>query len=234
MFQRLRQLMSSNRLRATVLRLVIPALLTLAHGIAGAEPTGKEADSTLQEIVVTAEKRDSTVQTSISITALSGKQLQEYLGVATAQGIVQSVPGIEVASAGPGQAKYEIRGLSSDGGDAATVGFMLDDVPITPPATATTGKSAIDPELYDLQRVEVLRGPQGTLYGSSSMGGTVKLVTNVPDTSSSMVVPESMGSGTVGGGANYSQSFMLNIPGVNRCIENCRHAIFITVAGLTE
>jgi len=212
MIQYPRLLMTSNQLWATALRLVTPALLSLAHGIAGAEPTRDEADSALHEIVVTAEKRDSTVQkTPISITALSGKQLQD-LGVATAQGIVQSVPGIEVASAGPGQAKYEIRGLSSDGGDAATVGFMLDDVPITPPATATTGKSAIDPELYDLQRVEVLRGPQGTLYGSSSMGGTVKLVTNVPDTSSFYGSSESMGSGTVGGGANYSQSFMLNIP----------------------
>lgn len=208
-----RQLMNCACLWSIGLRSVPAALLLLGHGIAIAEPaTTEAADTTLHEIVVTAEKRESTVQkTPVSITALSGKELQD-LGVPTAQGIVQSVPGVAVASAGPGQAKYEIRGLSSDGGTAATVGFMLDDVPITPPATATTGKSAIDPDLYDLQRVEVLRGPQGTLYGSSSMGGTVKLVTNLPDTSSFYGSSESTGSGTSGGGANYGQSLMLNLP----------------------
>ena len=210
---RLGQLITPTRLKAIGLRLVASLLLVLGYGFAIAEPaTGQASDTALHEIVVTAEKRDSTVQkTPISITALSGKELQD-LGVATAQGVVQSVPGVAVASAGPGQAKYEIRGLSSDGGTAATVGFMLDDVPITPPATATTGKSAIDPELYDLQRVEVLRGPQGTLYGSSSMGGTVKLVTNLPDTSSFDGSSESTGSRTSGGGANYSQNLMLNLP----------------------
>ena len=210
--QGLGQLINSSHHR-TGLSLVASMLLpVLFHGTASAATATADPTDTLHEIVVTAEKRDSTVQkTPVSITALSGKELQD-LGISTAQGIVQSVPGIEVASAGPGQAKYEIRGLSSDGGTAATVGFMLDDVPITPPATATTGKSAIDPDLYDLQRVEVLRGPQGTLYGSSSMGGTVKLVTNLPDTSSFYGSAESTGSGTSGGGANYSQSLMLNLP----------------------
>jgi iron complex outermembrane recepter protein len=213
MHQCLRHGMSSARLRAIALLLVTPGLFAVVQDSAGAEATTADTtDTALHEIVVTAERRDSTVQkTPISITALTGQQLRE-LGVSTAQGVVQSVPGVEVSSAGPGQAKYEIRGLSSDGGDAATVGFTLDDVPITPPATATTGKSAIDPDLYDLQRVEVLRGPQGTLYGSSSMGGTVKLITNVPDTKSFYGSSESTGSGTDGGGANYAQSFMLNIP----------------------
>jgi outer membrane receptor protein involved in Fe transport len=145
------------------------------------------------------------------MTALSGADLQQ-LGLSTAQQIVQAVPGISVASAGPGQAKYEIRGLSSDGGYAATIGFLLDDIPITPPATATTGKSAVDPDLYDLGRVEVLRGPQGTLYGSSSMGGTVKLVTQPPDTKSPYGSFQTTGSGTSGGGANYGENLMLNLP----------------------
>jgi iron complex outermembrane recepter protein len=212
MSQRVRLAMGPSGDQVIGARLLPAVLLMLIHGMASAGPTASDPEDTLQQIVVTAEKRDSTVQkTPLSITALSGEDLQE-LGVSTAQGIVQSVPGIEVASAGPGQGKYEIRGLSSDGGTAATVGFTLDDVPITPPATATTGKSAIDPDLYDLQRVEVLRGPQGTLYGSSSMGGTVKLVTNVPDTSAFYGSAESTGSGTQGGGANYSQSMMLNLP----------------------
>jgi iron complex outermembrane recepter protein len=174
--------------------------------------TAAPADDELAEVVITAEKRASTVQkTPISITAITGKDIQE-LGLSSAQSVVQAVPGIAVASAGPGQAKYEIRGLSSDGGEAATIGFYLDEIPITPPATATTGKSAIDPEMYDLGRVEVLRGPQGTLYGASSMGGTIKLVTNAPDLSGTYGSSETTGSGTVGGGANYAQNVMFNLP----------------------
>ena len=176
------------------------------------ESTVTASDSGLEEVVVTAEKRESTVQkTPISMTAITGKDLAG-LGLNNAQAIVQDVPGIAVATAGPGQAKYEIRGLSSDGGEAATIGFYLDDIPITPPATATTGKSAIDPGLYDLGRVEVLRGPQGTLYGASSMGGTVKLVTNAPDFAGTYGSSETTGSGTVSGGANYGESAMFNVP----------------------
>jgi iron complex outermembrane recepter protein len=166
----------------------------------------------LKEIVITAEKPASTVQkTPISITALSGKEIRD-LGLTSAQSVVQAVPGISVASAGPGQAQYEIRGLSSDGGEAATVGFYLDDIPITPPATATTGKSAIDPDLYDIDRVQVLRGPQGTLYGASSMGGTVKFITNSPDLSGTYASSDTTGSVTSGAGANYRQNFMFNVP----------------------
>lgn len=170
------------------------------------------ATGELTEIVVTAEKRSSTVQTTpLSITALKGEDLASR-GLNSAQEIVQAVPGIAVASAGPGQAKYEIRGLSSDGGESPTIGFYLNETPITPPASATTGKSAIDPDLYDLNRVEVLRGPQGTLYGSASMGGTVKLVTNPPDLASMYGSTETSVSGTEGGGLNYAQKGMFNMP----------------------
>jgi iron complex outermembrane receptor protein len=216
--------------RGTWGALVLPAISVLALNAAFAQTAGSpaapagaaltsQATKTDQpssgvtgEIIVTAEKRNSTVQkTPLSITAISGAQLQS-LGISSAQGIVKAVPGISVNSAGPGQARYEIRGLSSDGGEAATVGFYLDDIPITPPATATTGKSPIDPNLYDLSRVEVLRGPQGTLYGASSLGGTVKLVTNAPDATRFYGSAEGVGSGTEHGGGNYKGSGMLNIP----------------------
>ncbi len=168
--------------------------------------------ATLQEVVVTAEKRTSTVQnTPISISAITGNALQE-LGIPTAQGIAGQVPGIAVSSFGPGQAQYTIRGLSADGGEAPTVGFYLDEIPITPPTLASNGKVAIDPDLYDLARVEVLRGPQGTLYGAGSMGGTIKLITNPPDLSSFYGTSESLLSDTQGGGFNYGEKAMLNAP----------------------
>jgi outer membrane receptor protein involved in Fe transport len=70
--------------------------------------------------------------------------------------------------------------MTSSGGNSATVGFHLDDIPLNGPASAQNGHVVIDPDLYDLNRVEILRGPQGTLFGSGSMGGTVRLISNQP------------------------------------------------------
>ena len=170
------------------------------------------SNDVLKTIIVTAERREADVQTTpISITALSGADLQ-LGGITSAQGIAARVPGLSVASAGPGNAVYQIRGLTSSGGESSTVGFYLDDIPITQPVSASLGKVAIDPDLYDLQRVEVLRGPQGTLYGAGSMGGTIKMVMSSPDVSGFYGSGETIGSGTQGGGANYGQNAMVNMP----------------------
>ena len=105
-----------------------------------------------------------------------------------------------------------MRGLTSTGGESPTVGFYLDETALTPPAMAQNGKVVIDPSLFDLNRVEILRGPQGTLYGSGSMGGTIKLVTNQPDTKNFSANVEGIGSGTDGGGFNHTENGMINIP----------------------
>jgi len=167
----------------------------------------------LQEIVVTAEKRESTVQkTPISMTAISGEDLQAA-GISDFTSVAQEVPGLSFKTSGPGQTEFEIRGLTSTGGESPTVGFYLDDTVLTPAAMAQNGKAVIDPSLFDLNRVEVLRGPQGTLYGAGSMGGTIKLVTNQPDPTKFDINVESVDSGTAsGGGFNHTENLMLNIP----------------------
>src|ERR1700689_458837 len=167
----------------------------------------------LQEIVVTAEKRDSTVQkTPISITAISGLELQAQ-GLSDMTSVAQQVPGVSFKTSGPGQTEFEMRGLTSTGGESPTVGFYLDDAVLTPAAMAQNGKTVIDPSLFDLNRVEVLRGPQGTLYGAGSMGGTIKLVTNQPDPKAFAANVELIGSGTdSGGGFNHTENVMVNIP----------------------
>jgi iron complex outermembrane receptor protein len=167
----------------------------------------------LQEIIVTAEKRDSTVQkTPISITAISGSDLQAQ-GLSDMTSVAQQVPGVSFKTSGPGQTEFEMRGLTSTGGESPTVGFYLDDAILTPAAMAQNGKTVIDPSLFDLNRVEVLRGPQGTLYGAGSMGGTIKLVTNQPDPKAFGANVEVIGSGTTnGGGFNHTENVMLNIP----------------------
>ena len=115
-------------------------------------------------------------------------------------------------TSGPGQTEFEMRGLDATGGFSPTVGFYIDDAPLTAPAQAAQGKVVVDPDLYDLNRVEVLRGPQGTLYGAGSMGGTIKLVTNAPQLNTFAVSAQSKESGTDGGGLNYGGSAMINLP----------------------
>jgi outer membrane receptor protein involved in Fe transport len=166
----------------------------------------------LEEITVTAEKFNSTIQnTPISISALSGDQLAAA-GLTRIEDIAHEIPGLSMRSAGPGLTEYEARGLASNGGAAPTVGFYLDEIPLSPPALSQSGKVVIDPDLYDIERVEVLRGPQGTLYGSGSMGGTVRVITNQPKLGTFEGSVQGTGSYTDGGSGNYGGNLMLNLP----------------------
>ena len=202
------------------LALSILILAMVVDGAAQADVAAPAASSSndLAEIVVTAEKRESTVQaTPISITAISGDQLQAQ-GISGISGIVAEVPGISMRTSGPGQTELEMRGLASSGGAAPTVGFYLDEVPLTPPPFTPLGKVVIDPDLFDLNRVEVLRGPQGTLYGAGSMGGTIKLVTNGPNLTKVEGDIDTTLSGTQGGGANPGINAMFNVPLVDNML----------------
>src|SRR5580658_9881369 len=191
---------------------VAGALTALSTGtVIAAESTG--ASDTLAEIVITASKRSSTVQdTPISVTAVSGEEISDR-GITSFVELAQTVPGISMRTSGSGQTEFEMRGLQSSGGSSSTVGFYLDETPLSSPASAQNGKVVIDPNLYDLGRVEVLRGPQGTLYGSGSMGGTVKLVPHAPEFGAFEASGETVVSNTSsGGGINIAQNGMVNLP----------------------
>jgi outer membrane receptor protein involved in Fe transport len=176
------------------------------------ENSAKDQGNALEEIVVTAEKRESTVQkTPISMIAISQADIQAQ-GLSDLEQIAAQTPGMSMKTSGPGQTEFEMRGLTATGGFSPTVGFYLDDTPLTAPAQAAQGKVVVDPDLYDLQRVEVLRGPQGTLYGSGSMGGTIKMVSNPPELNKVSTSAQTKESGTDGGGFNYGGSAMLNLP----------------------
>jgi iron complex outermembrane receptor protein len=183
----------------------------MAAPVAAAVETAA-TDTGLEEITVTAERYKSTIQdTPISISALSGDQLTAA-GLTRIEDIAHEIPGLSMRSAGPGLTEYEARGLASNGGAAPTVGFYLDEIPLSPPAVSQSGKVVIDPDLYDVERVEVLRGPQGTLYGSGSMGGTIKVITNQPKLGLFEGSVQGTVSDTEGGGGNYSGNLMLNVP----------------------
>ncbi|MFZ0497716.1 MAG: TonB-dependent receptor [Steroidobacteraceae bacterium] len=183
-----------------------------AHAQAADTSAQPQQPPTLNEIIVTATKRSQTVQaTPLSITAYSGADLAAA-GVTSIADVGYETPGVSERNSGPGQTEFEMRGIASSGGQSPTVGFYLDDTPLTPPSDAQLGKVVVDPDLYDLQRVEILRGPQGTLYGAGSMGGTIKLITNPPDPSAFSSSVNMKVSNTEGGGLNYGGNAMLNIP----------------------
>jgi len=138
------------------------------------------AAGALEEIVVTAQKRVEDLQkVPISITVLSGDKL-EQLQVDSFDDYAKFLPSVSFQSNGPGQAQLYFRGIASgnDGnhsGSLPATGMYVDETPIT-----TIG-SSLDLHVYDIQRVEALAGPQGTLYGASSLSGTLRIITNKPD-----------------------------------------------------
>lgn len=158
------------------------ALAQDATGEAGTTKTKQDQVPTqLSEVIVTAQKRSERIQdvpvsmSVINASALASKdsvQLQDYLA---------GVPGVSVGDLGNGRTQVVIRGISTGFGNNPTTGFTIDDVPVGSSTSNGLGDVLVpnlDPS--DLARVEILRGPQGTLYGASSMGGLVRYVTAAP------------------------------------------------------
>jgi iron complex outermembrane recepter protein len=137
--------------------------------------------NSLEEIIVTAQKRTETLQSvPASLEVLDTKQL-EALQATSFDRYARYLPSLAAQNSGPGHESLYIRGLTnaSDGlevGSQPTVAVYLDEQPVT-----TIGNN-LDVHTYDMARVEQLSGPQGTLYGSSAMAGTLRLITNKPST----------------------------------------------------
>ena len=149
----------------------------LAGGVMGAT----DADQgSLEEVVVTAQKRAEDLQkVPISLQVLSGETLQEHQ-VTNFDDYAKFLPSVSFQSLGPGQTQIYFRGIASgdDGlhaGSLPATGVYLDEIPVT-----TIGNT-LDVHPYDIARVEALAGPQGTLYGASSLSGTLRIITNKPD-----------------------------------------------------
>ena len=141
------------------------------------------ADAYLQEIVVTATRRSESAQNiPASITAISGSSLEQS-GITDTNALAQSVAGINVTDKGPfggvNGSTLIIRGLNSD----STSGEFIQSSPIVQPVATYVDDTPlfVNLRLQDVDRVEILRGPQGTLYGSGSLGGTIRFVQNAPD-----------------------------------------------------
>jgi iron complex outermembrane receptor protein len=169
----------------------------------------------IEVVTVTAQKRkEDPNKVAMSISAVSGAALQAQ-HVTDFTDLTRVVPNISFTAAsgnggaGPGTSNIEVRGISSSAG-AATVGIYLGEVSITVGNVYTMG--SVEPKFFDIDRVEVLRGPQATLYGASSMGGTIKFVPNEPDLKEREFRTYTEASTTKGGSANYSANVVGNFP----------------------
>ena len=189
--------------------------MALGLGQAGLADTApaqtSAADSAPGEIVVSAQRRNEQLsKVPISIAAFSDKDMKRA-GIVDMADISHATPGFHVMAGATigGGANISIRGVSTVQG-AATIGVYIDD---TPTATrANNWTQPVSPNLFDLQRVEVLRGPQGTLYGASSEGGTLRFITTQPSLTkwSGQVLGEI--NGNANGGIGYETGVAVGGP----------------------
>ena len=173
---------------AGVRRPLLPANLTavgvfaLSMSLAGTAHAQRAESGLLDEVTVTATRQTDTVnRVPLSITAIT-QDLADQQGVKSASDLTRVVPGLNVAgNAGGAQQTFSIRGIVGTTG-AATTSVYLDDTNLTKRANGGVSQNngVVLPLLFDLERVEVLKGPQGTLFGGSSEGGTVRYITPTP------------------------------------------------------
>lgn len=168
----------------------------------------------IEEVVVTASKTGQDVhQIAGSVTAITGAQLQEQ-GAQSAKDYLSTTPGVVFNEQNPGFSTITIRGVNTSTSfsniSQGTTGSYIDDVPLTDPFFSA-GTPDID--TFDVRDIEIYRGPQGTLFGSSSLGGAVNYIANTPDLSQFGAALETTQSWTDGaGGLNSAYKAMINAP----------------------
>jgi outer membrane receptor protein involved in Fe transport len=204
-----------GKLSVTVSTLAL-SLATLAQAAPpdlageGAPSASPASGGGLEEIVVTAQKRSENVKDiPMSISALTSYELRARQ-IDNYDDLARAIPGLSFNSLGASEGldNISIRGISSTSG-SATVGIYLDDVSMT---VKNFFDGSSQPKLFDIDRVEVLRGPQGTLWGASSMGGTIRFITKQPDVDNFSAELLTDLSGTVHGGVNYEEGMVANVP----------------------
>ena len=172
-------------------------------------------DGAIKEIIVTATRRDEALnKVPLAIQALSGDALGD-LNITKLEKLIEYLPNVRTASRGPGASSIFIRGLSTDSpglqvsgtaGAQPTVALYINDAP-----ASLVGRN-LDLYTVDLQRVEVLAGPQGTLFGASAMGGAVRYITNKPDTAEFHAGFNSSYAFTKSGEESVAGDAFINIP----------------------
>lgn len=174
-------------------------------GVAWAQPEALPDGN--PEIVVTAQKREQQLQdVPAAVSALSEARLEE-LGGTQLRDVADTIPGLELQSDRAGETRTSIRGISEIGGGAVSVGVYIDEIPVS-----TFTAEGVNLQTFDVDRLEILRGPQGTLYGEGSLGGTIRIITNKPDSTAFAANLEATGLTIDHGGSGLQASGMVNVP----------------------
>ncbi len=182
-----------------------------AQAVTSSTPPAPPRDAERGDVVVTALKRPQPLQdVPASVTTLSA-DLLDRLDAHDFSRVADLVPGLAFATTGLGNSQYIIRGIGGVGFvQSPTTGVYLDETPLQ--TRALRGFSQPDPQLFDIARVEVLRGPQGVLFGSSTMGGLVRIVTNQPDAGGIAALGQASVASVTDGGTSWDAQAMINLP----------------------
>ncbi|MDO8863663.1 TonB-dependent receptor [Haliea sp. E1-2-M8] len=212
-----RQLPSTSSFRPSPLVIALRRSLTLplvASSLAIPPAFGQESGQAglrLEEVVVTAQKRTESLQdVPISVQALGSAEL-DRLNISGFSDYVQQLPSVSFTQRRPGQASLFMRGVSEGGNgnqslQGPSVAIYLDNQPVT-----AIGFN-LDPHIYDVERIEVLMGPQGTLYGAASQAGTLRIVTKKPSRDAFEAGVDFTAETISGGGNSYLAEGYANIP----------------------
>jgi iron complex outermembrane recepter protein len=191
---------------------VLAALLagTAAHAQTSGASSADNAQS--EEVVVTAQKREQAlIDVPQSVTVVSGGALDTQQAT-NFRDYLKLVPGLQLNQTTPGFGRLVLRGVNT-GGVASTVAVYQDETVFGSSSGLVNGAIlAGDFDTFDVARIEVLRGPQGTLYGANALGGILKFVTNAPDTTKVEARGKAGIEGTKGGDASYTGSAVVNLP----------------------
>ncbi len=179
-----------------------------------ASDLSQASESVLTEIVVTAQRRGQTVlEVPMSISVLGNENI-ERAGMASLEAVARSTPSLTVLEAGNGGSTYTMRGVGNMSGSSALVGIYFDETPVAKGGL----QGQLNLPLYDLNRVEVLKGPQGTLYGEGSVGGTIRLISNDPQFDGVGGMLDLAQSFTRGGDPSQTIRGVVNLPVVDEVL----------------
>jgi iron complex outermembrane recepter protein len=203
---------SCNRIDAAVRIAMAMAVCmsgaTVAYAADAAPADEKAAPEGMAEVTVTAQRREETLsKVPVSVTALTQADIDNK-GIKDISDVARFTPGINVDNSGTNN--ISIRGIASSGG-AGTTGIYIDDTPIQMRALAFNPDETL-PKAFDIDRVEVLRGPQGTLFGAGSEGGTVRYITTQPSLTKTSIYSRNEVSYTQGGEASFESGIAVGGP----------------------
>ncbi|MFT4247104.1 MAG: TonB-dependent receptor [Pseudomonas sp.] len=196
---------------ALCIALGLSPVLALAQQAADAAPPQSDG-ITLDTITITATKRATRVQdTPLAVTAITAETLKDT-GAVDVKDYARLVPGLSVQDNGPGASRLSMRGIYSTG--EATTSLYYDETPVSGTVGTTNDAGGRSPELdlFDVERIEALRGPQGTLYGAGSMGGSVRVIFEKPSLDGFAGKLQSGYAVTDGGDPSWNTHLMLNLP----------------------